>query len=152
MAAHHHRLDGFGPSFVDEFRKNFRVGVGGITDDHRKLTDSLCRQSTDTPLAYRKLDIPKDAPFALKPAEGKCWGAFATRGIRRGEIILKENPLFIVKFSLGDFSPDEAYDTFKKLPPKDREVFLNLCPNRSPQPLNVMLTMICDTILANAGL
>ncbi|KAF2666885.1 SET domain-containing protein [Microthyrium microscopicum] len=45
---------------------------------------------------YRNLRLPPNAPFELRPSPGKGWGAFATRLIHRGEVILRENPLFVI--------------------------------------------------------
>ncbi|KAK8054898.1 hypothetical protein PG993_000125 [Apiospora rasikravindrae] len=46
---------------------------------------------------YQTLPIPNDAPFTLKPSgPSKGWGAFATRRISRGTVILRERPLFAI--------------------------------------------------------
>ncbi|TWU72887.1 hypothetical protein ED733_004199 [Metarhizium rileyi] len=59
---------------------------------------------------YRHLNLPPDAPFELKPSPGKGWGAFATKAIKNGEVILTESPLFIVP--LGSKSiPSDIWET-----------------------------------------
>ncbi|KAI2731881.1 hypothetical protein CBS147332_1020 [Penicillium roqueforti] len=42
---------------------------------------------------------PDDTPFELKPSPGKGWGAFATKRIERGSLILKEKALFVIQKS-----------------------------------------------------
>lgn len=59
--------------------------------------------------AYQGIKIPKDAPIELKPSPGKGWGAFATRNIEEGSMILAERPLFVIRknpsqFTFADFT------------------------------------------------
>ncbi|CAG8891230.1 unnamed protein product [Penicillium egyptiacum] len=50
-------------------------------------------------LAYRRLEAPDEIPFELRPSPGKGWGAFATRRIDRGSLILSEKPTFVIRMS-----------------------------------------------------
>jgi hypothetical protein len=47
--------------------------------------------------AYHSTHIPHDAPFRLGVLSGKGWGAFATRRIPKGDKILQEKPLFVIR-------------------------------------------------------
>ncbi|KAK8078982.1 hypothetical protein PG994_002789 [Apiospora phragmitis] len=51
---------------------------------------------------YRNLRIPDGAPFELRPMAEKGWGMFATRHIDRNEVILKEQPLFVIYYCGGE--------------------------------------------------
>lgn len=49
-----------------------------------------------SPSAYRNLIRPKNAPFELRPASGKGWGAFATENISKDVIVLTEIPVLTI--------------------------------------------------------
>lgn len=74
-------------------------------------------------LAYRSLQLPRDAPFELKLSPGKGWGAFATKRIERGSLILKERALLVVKDSSPDVMEVSIFDAFFQLSPDERTQF-----------------------------
>lgn len=75
-------------------------------------------------LAYESLVLPKDAPFTLKPSPGKGWGAFATRPIKKGETILHEKPLYILRNHPEEiFFPWDIMKAYQQLKPKDKQIF-----------------------------
>ncbi|KAF2666884.1 SET domain-containing protein [Microthyrium microscopicum] len=86
---------------------------------------------------YKKLRIPKDAPFELRPSPGKGWGVFAIRPIQRGELILKEKPLFVVSRGHGmrfDYEIEkEMSAAFKKLSAFDKQQYFCLRKNGSTE-------------------
>ncbi|KAK3305711.1 uncharacterized protein B0T15DRAFT_511603 [Chaetomium strumarium] len=53
---------------------------------------------------YRLLKVPSDAPFELRPSPGKGWGAFATRPIKRGILIMIEDPLVVMHKSANEIT------------------------------------------------
>ncbi|KAK2616380.1 hypothetical protein QQS21_000621 [Conoideocrella luteorostrata] len=54
----------------------------------------------DSSHPYLQFRLPNNAPFELRPSPGKGWGAFATRPIKKGDIILKESVLFLIDVPL----------------------------------------------------
>ncbi|KAK8000896.1 SET domain-containing protein [Apiospora marii] len=81
---------------------------------------------------YRKLKIPEDAPFELKPTPGKGWGMFATRDIEDNEIILQEMPLFTIpELSVPRPLEEEVRLEVEELDEEDQEQFFSLRRNGS---------------------
>ncbi|KAK8029866.1 hypothetical protein PG993_011157 [Apiospora rasikravindrae] len=79
---------------------------------------------------YHNLEIPDDAAFELKPTPDKGWGIFATRDIEPGEIILIEQPLFVVPdLDLGRSLEDEIRELVEELHDDDKEQFFSLRRN-----------------------
>ncbi|OTB18827.1 hypothetical protein K445DRAFT_364106 [Daldinia sp. EC12] len=79
---------------------------------------------------YRRLRIPKDAPFQLRPSSpGKGWGGFATRLIKQGEQILKEEPLFVIPKLSQYITVEDLWAAFRQLTPADQYQFLLLRDN-----------------------
>ncbi|KAL2194263.1 hypothetical protein P885DRAFT_71576 [Corynascus similis CBS 632.67] len=78
---------------------------------------------------YSCLRLPTDAPFELRPSAGKGWGVFATRRIARGALILKENPLFIIRKHPAHITEQDVWQAFQQLPSKEKEQFLLLRDN-----------------------
>ncbi|KAK4699756.1 hypothetical protein P7C70_g6502, partial [Phenoliferia sp. Uapishka_3] len=76
---------------------------------------------------------PAERCFYIETAEGKGMGMFASRPIKKGELIIEERPLFVTRLQ-----PDEASDgTFemaalKHLNPSTRERFLSLSNAQDP--------------------
>ncbi|KAK8097387.1 hypothetical protein PG984_016526 [Apiospora sp. TS-2023a] len=64
---------------------------------------------------YESLPVPSEAPFALKPsAPGHGWGAFATRRIQRGSVILREKALFAIAKHHDDITELDVLAAFRK--------------------------------------
>jgi hypothetical protein len=84
-----------------------------------------------TLIAYRGLQIPGDAPFELQPSPGKGWGAFATRRIERGAMILRETPLFVIRKLCQDIREEDVQLAFYQLTPHEKQQFLCLRDNSS---------------------
>ncbi|OIW29712.1 SET domain-containing protein [Coniochaeta ligniaria NRRL 30616] len=80
---------------------------------------------------YRHLELPCGAPFELKPSPGKGWGGFATRLIKRGEVILSEKPLFVIRKPWFLMEEDDVPASVRQLSPKQREQFKLLRNNAS---------------------
>ncbi|KAI0852300.1 SET domain-containing protein [Daldinia vernicosa] len=79
---------------------------------------------------YRRLQIPRDAPFELRPSSpGKGWGAFATRLIKERDAILIEKPLFIIPKPSDDITDEDVFAAFQRLTPTAKQQFLLLRDN-----------------------
>lgn len=79
--------------------------------------------------AYRSLHVPTDAPFELNPTPGKVWGAFATRRIQRGAMILREKPLFVIRKPHEEIMEEYVWAAFQQLTPSEKQQFLYLRDN-----------------------
>lgn len=75
--------------------------------------------------------MPRDALFELKPSPGKGWGAFATKRIRRGAVILRERPLFVIRKPHQKITEQDVQTAFQRLAPADKQRFLCLRDNAS---------------------
>ncbi|KAK2877135.1 hypothetical protein FQN49_001379 [Arthroderma sp. PD_2] len=80
---------------------------------------------------YLKLRLPRNAPFELKPSPGKGWGVFATKNIKKGALILREKPLFVIRAPLEGCIELEIVAAFQKLTPTEKRQFLCLRDNGS---------------------
>ncbi|KAF9894854.1 hypothetical protein FE257_004475 [Aspergillus nanangensis] len=76
--------------------------------------------------SYRSIDIPDNAPFGLEPSPINGWGAFATRRIDRGSLILSEQPLCNIPLPTAWLSGRLLAQTFARLPPRHQEQLLSL--------------------------
>jgi hypothetical protein len=87
----------------------------------------------DTPLltfvAYQSVPVPAEAPIELKPSPGRGWGAFATRKIKQGAMILREDPLFIIRKPHQEITEEDLWNTFQGLKPIEKQQFLLLRDN-----------------------
>ncbi|KAF3896745.1 SET domain [Trichophyton interdigitale] len=83
------------------------------------------------PHLYTKLKLPENAPFELKPSPGKGWGIFAKRDIKKGDLVLSEKPLFVIKSSSPTATELAVLAAFQKLKPEDKKQFLCLRNNGS---------------------
>ncbi|KAH7360043.1 hypothetical protein BKA66DRAFT_573786 [Pyrenochaeta sp. MPI-SDFR-AT-0127] len=86
---------------------------------------------------YRMFKVPDDAPFELRPSPGKGWGAFATRNIACGSIILKEKPLFVIPKPHEMITEGDILAAFKQLPPPHKRLFLCLRNNATTEFLSM---------------
>jgi hypothetical protein len=84
-------------------------------------------------VAYRNLKVPANAPITLKPSPGRGWGAFAIRKIKQGAVILREDPLFIVRKPHQEITEEDLWNTFRRLKPFEKQQFLLLRDNGSRQ-------------------
>ncbi|KAL6896379.1 SET domain-containing protein [Trichoderma evansii] len=80
---------------------------------------------------YRSLQVPSDAPFKLKPSPGKGWGAFATKQIERGAMILREKPLFVMQKPPQKITEEDVQTAIQQLAPADKQRFLYFFLNAS---------------------
>ncbi|KAG5972707.1 hypothetical protein E4U55_000738 [Claviceps digitariae] len=80
---------------------------------------------------YRLIQLPSDAPFELRPSPGKGWGAFATRRIEVGDLILKESPLFVIRKCHTERSEDLLKSAFATLSPAQKLQFSLIRKNSS---------------------
>ncbi|KAH9882273.1 hypothetical protein J1614_001445 [Plenodomus biglobosus] len=85
--------------------------------------------NVDTHHAYRSLPVPANAPITLKPSPGRGWGAFATREIKQGAIILREDPLFIIRKPHQEITEDDLWNAFQRLQPLEKRQFSLLRDN-----------------------
>lgn len=112
-----------------ELRLKFHP-ISSITmeSNHRKSRVLARGAKLTVPLpAYRRLALPAGAPFELKPSPGKYWGAFATRPIKKAELILEETPLFVVKKWHTDIVKADIVDAFHRLTWHAKMTFLTVC-------------------------
>ncbi|KAJ5178575.1 uncharacterized protein N7500_001274 [Penicillium coprophilum] len=80
---------------------------------------------------YHSLLLPRNALFELKPSPGKGWGAFATKHIKRGSLILREKALFFIPESHVDIMECNIFTAFMQLSPSQKEQVLLLRDNGS---------------------
>jgi len=93
--------------------------------------------------------VPTDAPFELKPSPGKGWGAFATRPIERGAMILREKPLFVIQKPHEEITEQDLWTAFQQLIPRDKQQFLCLRYNAS-KPFRSMTEAFAENSFANS--
>lgn len=74
--------------------------------------------------------MPSSA-FELRPSPGKGWGAFATRRIERGAMILREKPLWIIRKPHEEITDEDIWAAFQQLGPNEKQKFLCLRENAS---------------------
>jgi hypothetical protein len=80
--------------------------------------------------AYRRLTVPADAPFELKPCGGnKGWGVFATRPIKNNALILQEAPAVRFTGSGHNITNDALEAAIRKLPLEKQQQIHSLCYN-----------------------
>ena len=65
----------------------------------------------------------------MKPSSGKGWGAFATRRIERGALILSEEPLFIIRKPHAEITDEDVVRAFQQLPASRKPLFFLLRDN-----------------------
>jgi len=82
-------------------------------------------------LAYRGLQLPRDAPFELKPSPEKGWGVFAKNQIERGAVILREKPLFVIRKPHTQITDQDIWIAFQELSPSQKQQFSCLRDNAS---------------------
>ncbi|KAF2423483.1 SET domain-containing protein [Tothia fuscella] len=75
---------------------------------------------------YQRLQVPKDAPVILKATSRKGWGAFASRAIKKGALIMKEQPLFTIHKHQDDIKDRDVLAALQRLTPTEKEQFLCL--------------------------
>ncbi|KAI0119262.1 SET domain-containing protein [Daldinia grandis] len=103
---------------------------------------------------YRRLHIPRDAPFELRPSSpGKGWGAFATKLIKEGDPILIEEPLFVVWKPPQYITDEDVFAAFQRLAPTAKQQFLLLRDNAGGpfQRINEVLAENSFALQANSG-
>lgn len=64
--------------------------------------------------------------FEIRRAKGKGLGAFATRPIKAGTIVLREEPLFIISKPWDRITEKDVCDEYSKLSPENQVIFDNL--------------------------
>jgi hypothetical protein len=84
-------------------------------------------------VAYSRLKLPTKSSITLKPSPGRGWGAFATRKIKQGAMILREDPLFIVRKPHQEITEQDIRVAFQRLKPFEQRQFLLLRDNGGPQ-------------------
>ncbi|KAK4867067.1 hypothetical protein LT330_007808 [Penicillium expansum] len=80
---------------------------------------------------YRSIPLPRDASFELKPSPGKGWGAFATKRIDRGSMILSEDPLFVIRKATPEITEVDISAAHLKLSTSQKAQFSLLRDNGS---------------------
>ncbi|KAI0475957.1 hypothetical protein GGR56DRAFT_640448 [Xylariaceae sp. FL0804] len=93
------------------------------------LRDRYHRRNMALNHPYRRFQIPSNAPFELKPSHGKGWGAFATRPIKRGDVILREGPLFSIRKPHEDITEADVRAALEQLSPAEQQQFMSIRDN-----------------------
>ncbi|KFY97856.1 hypothetical protein V500_01900 [Pseudogymnoascus sp. VKM F-4518 (FW-2643)] len=78
------------------------------------------------PHPYLSLHLPPNTPFELKPSLGNGWGAFATRPIPLGALILREAPLFVIPKHHTEITETDTQAAVQQLPLHEKQQFLHL--------------------------
>ncbi|KAJ5431471.1 hypothetical protein N7445_009203 [Penicillium cf. griseofulvum] len=94
---------------------------------------------------YRSLQLPRNAAFELMPSPGKGWGAFATRPIQRGSLILRERALFGILESPVEIMECDIFAAFLQLSPIQKRQLGLLRKNGSGQ-----FTSLVDILAENS--
>ena len=100
-------------------------------------------------LAYRKLQLPEDAPFELKPSPGKGWGAFATKRIERGYLILREKALFVIQKHPADITGLDVFRAVMQLSPMEMLQFSILHNNEPEEPRSFRETLSINSFTSD---
>lgn len=79
--------------------------------------------------AYHSIQVPNDAPFRLGVSPGKGWGVFATRKILKGEKILQEKPLFVIRKPHRMIEERDVFAAYCALSKKEKAQFLSVRDN-----------------------
>lgn len=120
-----------------------------MPQDHRK-SPFFCfvvHLTYSSLLAYHRLQVPSNAPFELKPSPGKGWGAFATRRIERGTLILREKPLFVIQKPEGTITEKDVFTAFQQLTPSEKQLF-HCLRNNASTPFVFKLHALCENSFA----
>ncbi|KAK0110171.1 hypothetical protein ONS95_002822 [Cadophora gregata] len=96
---------------------------------------------------HRRIQVPSDAPFELKPSPGKGLGVFATRRISEGAMVLKEKPLFIIWKPHEEIREEDIRTAFQQLAPTQKGQFLCLRGNAS-KPFKNMSRVLAEKSFA----
>jgi hypothetical protein len=114
---------------------------GEMGDNHRTCCRPIvCYLYSPFHPAYKKLKLPQDAPFILGPSPGKGWGAFATRKINSGDLILKEDPTFVIRTTSKLVSPDDTWAKLQHISTKEKEALIELCVTFPPSIRDIINT------------
>ncbi|KAM0435899.1 hypothetical protein ACHAPT_002791 [Fusarium lateritium] len=81
---------------------------------------------------YLRIPLPEDAPFELKPSPGQGWGAFATKSIKRGDLIMREEALFVIHKRAELITNADVWKAFQKLPRAQIRLFEKVRYNGGP--------------------
>jgi hypothetical protein len=73
--------------------------------------------------------VPTKSPITLKPSPGRGWGVFAIRKIKQSAIILREDPLFIVRKPHQEITEQDIRVAFQRLKHFEQRQFLLLRDN-----------------------
>jgi hypothetical protein len=76
--------------------------------------------------------IPSDSPFIVKEVPGKGLGAFATRNIFKGELILKEKPLLRIERS--HYLAEDIEAEYNKLSDDQKKAYMSLASAHGQDP------------------
>lgn len=90
-----------------------------------------------TSSAYHRLVLPDGAPFELKESPRKGWGAFATRNIRKGDLIVADKPLLVFTKLPELLTLDELLAAFRQLSPHQQEQLMLSCQTGSRDPADL---------------
>ncbi|RSL76981.1 hypothetical protein CEP51_009474 [Fusarium floridanum] len=95
---------------------------------------------------YTLIPLPADAPFELREAtEGKGWGAFATRRIQQGELILSETPMFVIRSTRAYPGSRHLDRAFRDLDPATKALVGLARENGGPE-----FTSACQCFIQNS--
>ncbi|KAG8924993.1 hypothetical protein FRC02_010053, partial [Tulasnella sp. 418] len=82
-------------------------------------------------------------PFEVVDLPGRGKGVIATRDIQRGELLLRERPLFRLPTSITSSPVQVVQEALQKLPPSRRDLLLNLShPNHDLPPHEIPFDIV----------
>lgn len=76
--------------------------------------------------------LPFGSCFTIKDVPGKGLGAFATRDIAKGELILAEKPL--LQIELAHYIAEDVEAAFNQLPKDKKEIYMGLASAHGQDP------------------
>lgn len=106
------------------------------------ISESVCCAADLFP-AYTRLPIPADAPVELRPSPGKGYGAFATRDIKKNEVILRGEALFVIKKPVAKITEAQVRRAVRKLTPQKKSQFMSIRDNGSKR-FPTLLDSFCE--------
>ncbi|RSL71501.1 hypothetical protein CEP54_001275 [Fusarium duplospermum] len=101
---------------------------------HREYLFHFVVFDSNASQAYSLIPLPANAPFELRETtDGRGWGAFATRRIRKGAVILEELPQFVIEATKVFPGSRHLEQAFANLPPPEKALVELARDNGGPE-------------------
>lgn len=121
---------------VDVVGKDQKLALDSASDSEQ---NNVCLSALDVVQLLSVDPHFHNTYFEVRPSQGAGLGAFATRDLKKGDVILKEMPLFVSD------SDSSLYREFTNLDPQTRDVASNLHANDQFKPGTNLIQGIWST-------